>query len=177
QTVETSRIAGDANEIACRTEADAASLSERARKVGEIVAIIEEIAEQTNLLALNATIEAARAGDAGKGFAVVAAEVKSLSTQTASATEEIASQISGIQAATEATAGAIRRITGTIGEISSATTAVTAAVQEQTVSIEEITMNVNQVAHGSEEISANCSGLGQSTDATRRSATLIREST
>ncbi|MEZ5845419.1 MAG: methyl-accepting chemotaxis protein [Geminicoccaceae bacterium] len=177
QTVETSRIAGDANEIACRTEADAASLSERARKVGEIVAIIEEIAEQTNLLALNATIEAARAGDAGKGFAVVAAEVKSLSTQTASATEEIASQISGIQAATEATAGAIRRITGTIGEISSATTAVTAAVQEQTVSIEEITMNVNQVAHGSEEISANCSGLGQSTDATRRSAVLIREST
>ena len=60
-----------------------------------------EIAGQTNLLALNATIEAARAGDAGKGFAVVASEVKSLATQTAKATEEIAGQVGAIQDVTE----------------------------------------------------------------------------
>lgn len=51
---------------------------------------IGAIARQTKLLALNATIEAARAGDAGRGFAVVASEVKSLSSETESATKQIA---------------------------------------------------------------------------------------
>ncbi len=58
-------------------------------KVGQVATQIEAIAKQTNLLALNATIEAARAGDAGRGFAVVAGEVKVLSGQTSSATNEI----------------------------------------------------------------------------------------
>ncbi len=58
-------------------------------KVAQVATQIEAIAKQTNLLALNATIEAARAGDAGKGFAVVAGEVKVLSGQTHSATNEI----------------------------------------------------------------------------------------
>ncbi len=58
-------------------------------KVAQVATQIEAIAKQTNLLALNATIEAARAGDSGKGFAVVAGEVKVLSGQTSSATNEI----------------------------------------------------------------------------------------
>ena len=59
---------------------------------------------------LNATIEAARAGDAGKGFVVVAKEVKNLAGQTSKATEDISTQVGGIQGATEDAVGAIQSI-------------------------------------------------------------------
>lgn len=65
----------------------------QADKVKEILTTIMGISAQTNLLALNASIEAARAGDAGKGFAVVAEEIRTLSEQTKTASEEIATTI------------------------------------------------------------------------------------
>lgn len=72
-------------------------LSNASKEIGVIVQSIDAIAKQTRLLALNATIEAARAGDAGRGFAVVANEVKSLSQQTAAATEDIRKRIDGLR--------------------------------------------------------------------------------
>lgn len=72
------------------------------------MSIIRQVAEQTNLLALNATIEAARAGDAGKGFAVVASEVKTLASQTAKATDQIAAQISEVQRSTATTVNSVK---------------------------------------------------------------------
>jgi methyl-accepting chemotaxis protein len=70
-----------------------AVLQTAVEQIAGMAATIEKISSQTNLLALNATIEAARAGEAGRGFSVVANEVKSLSGQTAKATEEIRARL------------------------------------------------------------------------------------
>lgn len=76
-------------------------LSQEIDRVGSFATNIDKIAKQTNLLALNATIEAARAGDAGKGFAVVAGEVKTLSSETARATQEISEVVDGLRSRIE----------------------------------------------------------------------------
>ena len=101
QVHESNRIAGEAVNQAEVTNARINELSKAALRIGDVVNLITTIAEQTNLLALNATIEAARAGDSGRGFAVVAQEVKALAAQTAKATNEISSQIAGMQVATQ----------------------------------------------------------------------------
>lgn len=145
-------------------------LAEAANKIGEVVALITDIADQTNLLALNATIEAARAGDAGKGFAVVASEVKNLATQTAKATEEISSQISGIQGATQEAVGAIESIGGTINQMNEIASTIAAAVEEQGAATQEIARNVEQAAAGTGEVSANITGVNQAADETGKSA-------
>ena len=124
------------------------ALSKSASRIGDIVKLITSVAEQTNLLALNATIEAARAGDAGKGFAVVAQEVKALAAQTAKATGEISSQITGMQTATEDSVKVINQISGTIWRISEISSAIATAVQKQGAASQEISRNVGATAKG-----------------------------
>jgi len=130
------------------TNSEIGGLAQAAQRIGDVVDLIRSIAEQTNLLALNATIEAARAGEAGRGFAVVAAEVKTLATQTAKATEEITKQIQSVQTSTDGAVDAIRRITGRMREINETTVGIAASVVQQGSATEEISRNVAQAAHG-----------------------------
>jgi methyl-accepting chemotaxis protein len=155
QVHESSRIASEAVKQAQKTDARIGELSQAASRIGDVVKLITAIAEQTNLLALNATIEAARAGEAGKGFAVVAQEVKALAAQTAKATDEIGTQIAGMQTATEDSVAAIEEIGSTITRISEIAATISAAVEEQGAATQEIARNVHQAAHGTSQVAAN----------------------
>ncbi len=145
-------VAKQAAETAAKTQAIVGSLSEAARKVGDVVQLIADVAEQTNLLALNATIEAARAGDAGKGFAVVASEVKNLAGQTQRATGEIAGQVGEMQTITEQAVDAIKSIAAVIQDIDERSGGIAAAVEEQNAATGEIARNVGQAADAAREV-------------------------
>ena len=123
-------------------------LGAAASEISKVSDTIADISEQTNLLALNATIEAARAGDAGKGFAVVAGEIKALAQQTADATYEISSKISGVQTTTRDSVDAIKSIVEIIHEINSIVSTVAVAIEEQSATTQEISNNGSQAAQG-----------------------------
>jgi methyl-accepting chemotaxis protein len=152
---ESSQIAQAAVLQAQQTDGRISKLSRAAQEIGDVVKLITAIAEQTNLLALNATIEAARAGEAGRGFAVVASEVKSLASQTAKATDEISSHISGMQGATQESVAAIKEIGGTIAKISDIAATISSAVEQQSSATQEIARSVQNVAEGTQEAAAN----------------------
>jgi methyl-accepting chemotaxis protein len=126
-----------------------------AQGISNVTEVITEISEQTNLLALNATIEAARAGEAGKGFAVVANEIKELARQTAQATQEIKTRISGIQSSTSDTVDQIKKVSQVIGQVEEIVAAITTAVEEQSIATREIAENVSQASLGIQEVNNN----------------------
>jgi methyl-accepting chemotaxis protein len=161
QVQQSSKIAGEAVKEAEETNSRIDELSKAAARIGDVVKLITSVAEQTNLLALNATIEAARAGEAGRGFAVVAHEVKALAAQTAKATEEISSQITGMQNATQESVVAIKRIGGTIGRISEISATIAAAVEEQGAATQEIARNVGEAAKGTSMVTSNIADVSR----------------
>jgi methyl-accepting chemotaxis protein len=174
---EISRRVAEAADVATRAVAEARStdatvqgLADGAARIGDVVRLIGDIAAQTNLLALNATIEAARAGDAGKGFAVVASEVKTLATQTAKATEDIAAQIAEMRSRTGQAVEAIRAIGHTVQRTSEIATAIAAAVEEQGAATADIARSAGQVAQGTDTVSRRIGGIRQSAEETGAAA-------
>jgi methyl-accepting chemotaxis protein len=174
QVADVRGVVEQASRTADATDGTIRSLADKARDIGEVVALIQSIAAQTNLLALNATIEAARAGEAGRGFAVVAAEVKTLANETARATDRIGEHVASIQGVSQTAVSAMREIAERMREIEDYTANVAAAVNQQTAATGEIALHVNQSAQSSNRAASNMEGLAVSVSETEQAANQVR---
>ena len=143
-------------------------LVDAVRQIVPITGLIQSIAQQTNLLALNATIEAARAGAAGKGFTVVAAEVKSLASQTASATDEINQKIAAVNASCDAVVIIMGQVIDAVTHLGEGATDMASAVNHQASATQEISRNAQLAADRSRTVASNIAELDQKTRRKRR---------
>src|SRR5262249_28450798 len=121
------------------------SINESARKIVDIIAVIDGIAFQTNILALNAAGEGARAGGQGGGFAVVASEVRNLAQRSAAAAKEIKDLIGDSVDKVEAGARLVDQAGATMSEIVASVKHVTDIMAEITSASMEQTTGIEQV--------------------------------
>jgi methyl-accepting chemotaxis protein len=153
------RRAGEVRDVAvsgasvmAEAVASVEAIQASAKRMDEIVGVIDGLAFQTNILALNAAVEAARAGESGRGFAVVASEVRSLAQRSAESSKEIRQLISAssIQVATSVqrihSAGAtINEIVSGIRDVADSMSQISASSAEQSAGLSEITSAVRQL--------------------------------
>jgi len=147
-----SEVAVRGGDVVARVVDTMESINGSAKKIVDIIAVIDGIAFQTNILALNAAVEAARAGEQGRGFAVVASEVRNLAQRSAAAAKEIKTLIGDSVDKVESGSAlvgqagstmkeivdSVRRVTDIMGEIMSAS-------QEQSAGIQEVNHAVSKM--------------------------------
>ncbi|WP_338242851.1 methyl-accepting chemotaxis protein [Aurantiacibacter hainanensis] len=170
QASSSAELARDVSSAARQADGTITELTESVSQIGQIVELISNIAKRTNLLALNASIEAARGGEAGRGFAVVASEVKDLATQTSKATEEVASQIRGIETTTGASVSALRTIAKQIKELETTAVSIAAAVDQQSIAGRDLAQSIDMAASSAEQVAANIGQVRDNSAATGSAA-------
>jgi methyl-accepting chemotaxis protein len=156
-----SAVAGQGGAVVSQVVDTMGAINESAKKIVDIISVIDGIAFQTNILALNAAVEAARAGEQGRGFAVVAGEVRSLAQRSAAAAKEIKilidDSVEKVQIGTELVdraGGTMAEIVQSVSRVTDIMAEITAASQEQTAGIEQVNTAITQMDQSTQQNAA-----------------------
>ena len=157
-------------------------INRQAKKIGEIIGVIDGIAFQTNILALNAAVEAARAGEQGRGFSVVASEVRSLAQRSGDAAREIRTLISSSVEQIDAGAGKVQaagqtmgRIVGAIEKVAQTVDDISRAAAEQASGIAQVNQSVAEMDRSTQQNAAMVEQASAATESLRsQAAHLVR---
>lgn len=164
------------------------AINDSARKISDIIGVIDGIAFQTNILALNAAVEAARAGDQGRGFAVVASEVRTLAQRSANAAKDIKALISdsvqkidnGNQLVGKSgdtmkeIVSAIKRVNDIMAEIAAASAEQSSGIEEVSTAVSQMDEMTQQNAALVEEAAAAAESMQSQADQLTRSVAQFR---
>lgn len=162
---EASRVAIDGGKLIEQVVGTMADINQSAKKIEDIIGVIDGIAFQTNILALNAAVEAARAGEQGRGFAVVASEVRTLAQRSANAAKDIKGLISDSVAKVESGNSLVNQSGDTMREI-------VTAIQRVNDIMSEIASASAEQASGIDEINK---AVVQMDEMTQQNAALVEE--
>jgi len=150
--VSASDVASKGGAVVAQVVDTMGSINESAKKIVDIIGVIDSIAFQTNILALNAAVEAARAGEQGRGFAVVATEVRNLAQRSAGAAKEvkelIGNSVEKVEAGTklvDQAGSSMQEIVASVKRVTDIMSEITVASQEQTTGIEQINVAILQM--------------------------------
>jgi methyl-accepting chemotaxis protein len=163
--VSASEIAQKGGAVVSEVVGTMGAINESARKIVDIISVIDGIAFQTNILALNAAVEAARAGEQGRGFAVVAAEVRNLAQRSAAAAKEIKTLIGDSVEKVEAGSKLVNQAGSTMEEVVS-------SVKRVSDIIAEIAEASNEQRNGIEQVNQ---AITQMDNVTQQNAALVEE--
>ena len=143
--VSAAEVAQKGGAVVTKVVATMGAINDSAKKIADIIGVIDSIAFQTNILALNAAVEAARAGEQGRGFAVVAAEVRTLAQRSAGAAREIKSLITDSVAQVAVGSELVQQAGITMDEILLRSSEVTAIMGAIAIASQEQTTGINQI--------------------------------
>ncbi len=183
-----SAVALEGGTVVARVVDTMSSINDSARKIVDIISVIDGIAFQTNILALNAAVEAARAGEQGRGFAVVASEVRNLAQRSAGAAKEIKTLIGDsvekVEAGSKlvgeagqtmrAVVDSVQRVSAVIGEISSASLEQSAGIDQINQAITQMDEVTQQNAALVEEAAAAAAALQDQADGLARVVSVFK---
>ena len=165
-TLSASTVAGKGGTAVQDVSATMNEISSSAKRIVDIIGLIDGIAFQTNILALNAAVEAARAGEQGKGFAVVAAEVRSLAQRSAGAAKEIKTLIDDSVQKVDAGNKLVSDAIATMSDIVSSVQQVANIMNEIATATHEQGSGIDQVNHA----------VTQMDEVTQQNAALVEQS-
>jgi methyl-accepting chemotaxis protein len=150
--VSASEVASKGGEVVYQVVDTMDSISQSAKKIVDIISMIDALAFQTNILALNAAVEAARAGEQGRGFAVVASEVRNLAQRSAGAAKEISALIGESVEKVDAGTKLVGQAGATMSDVVTSVKHVTDIISDIAIASREQSAGIEEVNHAVTEM-------------------------